>query len=189
MNDFAFLKSHSLFIDRDGVINRRIFGGYVTKISEFDFLPGVFESFRIFNRVFNKIIVVTNQQGVGKGLMTVSDLEKIHAFMTENIGKNGGRIDAVYYCTMLANIERNCRKPDKYMALEAKDDFPEINFSKSIMVGDSESDILFGKNSGMKTILIGDEKLSDGIVPDFRFPVLLDFAKRLEKEIINREKY
>ena len=182
MNDFLPLKSHSLFIDRDGVINSRIYGGYVTKIQEFHFLPGVFESFKIFNRVFDKIIVVTNQQGVGKGLMTLSDLEAIHSYMVDAIVKNGGRVDAIYYCTQLADRADNCRKPGKFMALKAKADYPAIEFTKSVMAGDSESDILFGKNSGMKTVLIGNEKLPESLKPDYHFNDLLSFAAKLEKE-------
>ncbi len=181
MNDFVISKSHSLFIDRDGVINRRIFNGYVTRIDEFEFLPGVLESFEIFNGLFNKIIVVTNQQGVGKGLMSKNDLEKIHSYMIKEIENAGGRIDALFYCTDLKEKPENCRKPSIYMAQEAKRRFPDIDFSKSVMTGDSESDILFGKNAGMKTVLIGENILTENAFPDEVYPDLISFARSLKK--------
>ncbi len=150
--------SWTLFLDRDGVINKRIFGGYVTNPSNFEFLPGVLESISTFAKVFGKIIVVTNQQGVGKGLMTESELNYLHNHMKSEILKNNGRIDSIYYCTDLAHSIDNCRKPSTKMAKKAQSEFPSINFSKSIMVGDSKSDIEFGKNSEMKTVFIGEAK-------------------------------
>ena len=179
MDDFIITKSHSLFIDRDGVINRRIFNGYVSSVKEFEFLPGVLESFAVFNNFFNRIIVVTNQQGIGKGLMTENDLQKIHSFMIKEIEKQGGRIDGIYFCPDLADKPDNCRKPSTFLARQAKNDFPEIDFTKTIMVGDSESDILFGKNAGMKTAFIGDVSSLLNVVPDVWYNDLLSFARNL----------
>ena len=177
----------TLFLDRDGVINKRIFNGYVTSPATFEFLPGVQEGLKIFNRIFGKIIVVTNQQGVGKGLMTEEELQKIHDFMLQEVEKAGGRIDAVYYCTDLKDKERNCRKPAGTMADRAKKDFPEIDFENSIMAGDSESDILFGKGKGMTTVFIGEkQEFSNDIKPDYSFPSLFEFAIFLQKSINNQ---
>ena len=91
----------TLFLDRDGVINVRIIDGYVTKIEEFEFLPDVIEAFKIFKNKFKRIIVVTNQQGVGKGLMKNEDVEKVHEFMIQEVRTNGGNIDKVYFCPQL----------------------------------------------------------------------------------------
>ena len=165
----------TLFLDRDGVINVRIIDGYVTKKEEFEFLPNVIESFKIFKNKFKRIIIVTNQQGVGKGIMTNEDVEAVHEYMIQEIENQGGRIDKVYFCPQLKSVTDNYRKPSPKMAYCAKEDFPEIDLSKSIMVGDMNSDVEFGKNSGMKTIFIGDNELK--LTPDSRYDSLYDFAK------------
>lgn len=165
----------TLFLDRDGVINVRIIDGYVTKIEEFEFLPGVIEAFEIFKNKFNRIIVVTNQQGVGKGLMTEDDVKEVHDFMINEVENHDGKIDKVYFCPQLKSVPDNYRKPSPKMAYMAKEDFPEIDLSKSIMIGDMNSDVEFGKNAGMMTVFIGDNELK--LIPDGRFNSLYDFAK------------
>lgn len=165
----------TLFLDRDGVINERIPGDYVRDIQGFRWLPGVLQAMPLLAEVFGRIIIVTNQQGVGLGLMTSEQLETIHQYMLREVEKVGGRIDAVLSCTMLHKQLDNCRKPGTGMALQAKQLFPEIDFDKSIMVGDTESDILFGKNVGMLTVMVGDE--FSRVAPDFRMDSLENFAK------------
>ena len=167
----------TLFLDRDGVINVRIIDGYVTKTEEFEFLPNVIEAFKIFKNKFKRIIVVTNQQGVGKGVMTIEDVISVHNYMNQQIENQGGKIDKIYFCPQLKSVKDNYRKPSPKMAFFAKDDFPEIDFSKSIMVGDMNSDVEFGKNAGMKTVFIGDNELK--INPDSRYDSLYDFARTL----------
>lgn len=167
----------TLFLDRDGVINVRIIDGYVTKIEEFEFLPYVIDSFKIFKCKFKRIIIVTNQQGVGKGIMTNEDVENVHNYMIREVENNNGRIDKVYFCPQLKSVPDNYRKPSPKMAYFAKNDFPDIDLSKSIMIGDMNSDVEFGMNAGMKTIFIGDNDLR--LTPDDRFETLYDFAKIL----------
>ncbi len=167
----------TLFLDRDGVINVRIIDGYVTKTEEFEFIPGVIDALKIFKNRFKRIIVATNQQGVGKGLMKNEDVETVHNYMIQEVRNNGGNIDKVYFCPQLKSVPDNFRKPSPKMAFFAKNDFPEIDLSKSIMIGDMNSDIEFGKNAGMKTIFIGDNELKTN--PDDRFETLYDFAKTL----------
>lgn len=168
-------KDWTLFLDRDGVINVRIIDGYVTKIEEFEFLPNVIEALKIFKEKFKYIIVATNQQGVGKGIMKFEDVETVHQFMVQQVAENGGKIDKVYFCPQLKSVPDNYRKPSPKMAFFAKNDFPDIDLSKSIMIGDMNSDVEFGKNAGMKTIFIGDNELN--LTPDDRFETLYDFAK------------
>ena len=165
----------TLFLDRDGVINVRIIDGYVTNIEEFEFMQGVVEAFKIFKEKFQRIIIVTNQQGVGKGIMSNEDVETVHRHMVKEIEVHGGKIDKVYYCPQLKSVPDNYRKPSPKMAFFAKDDFPEIDLSKSIMIGDMNSDIEFGRNAGMKTVFVGDNELKQ--IPDDRFDSLYDFAK------------
>ena len=170
-------KDWTLFLDRDGVINVRIIDGYVTKIEEFEFLPNVIEALKIFKEKFKYIVVVTNQQGVGKGIMKFEDVENVHQFMMQQVAENVGKIDKVYFCPQLKSVPDNYRKPSPKMAYFAKNDFPDIDLSKSIMIGDMNSDVEFGKNAGMKTIFIGDNELN--LTPDDRFETLYDFAKTL----------
>ena len=171
-------KTWTLFLDRDGVVNVRLIDDYVKNINEFEFLPGVLEALKIFAEKFGRIIIVTNQQGVGKGLMTMHDVETVHSFMLKEIENQKGRIDAIYVCPQLKSDPNNFRKPSPRMAYMAQHDFPDIDFDKSIMIGDSNSDIEFGKNAGMHTILIGDEPVK--CKPDSKFESLLKFAKILK---------
>ena len=149
--------SWTLFLDRDGVINKRLVDDYIKSWDEFEFLPGVLESLAVFSKLFGRIIIITNQQGVGRGWMTEEQLKSIHEKMISDIGKAAGRIDAIYYCTDLRGEPDNCRKPSTEMFERAKSEFPEINPKKSIMVGDSRSDMEFGRNCGLFTLFIGGE--------------------------------
>lgn len=158
--------SWTLFLDRDGVINYRNFEGYITDVNDFIFLPNVLDAIAKLSQIFGRIIVVTNQQGVGKKIMSKSNLEEIHRYMIDEINRHGGKIDAIFVATNLKGAKTDRRKPNSDMALEAQQKFPAIDFKKSMMVGDTESDIKFGINLGMKTTLIrSKEKVS--IEPDF----------------------
>jgi D-glycero-alpha-D-manno-heptose 1-phosphate guanylyltransferase len=162
-------KSWTLFLDRDGVINERIVDGYVKNVEEFIFNEGVVETIKKLSAVVGRIVVVTNQQGIGKGLMTTDDLNKVHDFMLSEIERAGGRIDNIYFAPGLASPTNELRKPNIGMAIQAKKDFPEINFSKSVMIGDSPSDMAFGKNAGMKTIFVGKENdLADEVIDSLK---------------------
>jgi len=164
----------TLFLDRDGVINKKIEGDYVRNWEQFEFLPNVIEALKILNTLFDRIIIVTNQRGIGRGLMTIKDLEDIHNNMMNIFVKNSIKIDKIYYCPHDYEKEIcNCRKPKIGMALKAKKDFPNIDFRNSIMVGDSFSDIEFGKNAGMKSFLLGNEEAD--------FKDLYDFALNCNK--------
>ncbi|MCI4669753.1 MAG: HAD family hydrolase [Bacteroidia bacterium] len=145
----------TLFSDRDGVLNYLITGDYIKSWEEFHFLPGAKEALAKINPLFKRIIIATNQRGIKRGVMTAEDLEDIHQKMLEEIEEEGGRIDGIYYCANHPeNDLENCRKPAIGMALQAQRDFPEIDFSKSIMLGDNISDMEFGRNAGMYTVFI-----------------------------------
>jgi D-glycero-alpha-D-manno-heptose 1-phosphate guanylyltransferase len=178
---FNFDNSWTIFLDRDGVINQRIPGSYVKNTEEFIFLPGAIEAVKKLSGTFVRIIVVTNQQGIGKGLITEEQADEVNSFMISEITKAGGRIDRVYVCPALASAENNCRKPNPNMAIQAQKDFPEIDFHKSIMIGDSISDMKFGQNLGMKTILISskeEEKIENcSISVDWRIEGLGELTK------------
>ena len=147
----------TLFLDRDGVINVRVVGDYIRSLKGFEFLPHVKEAISSFSSLFRRVIVVTNQQGVGKGLMSEADVEEIHAYMIKEIEAAGGRVDKVYFCPALDAENNPCRKPNNGMALQAQQDFPEIDLERSLMIGDSLSDMEFGRRSGMLNAFITDE--------------------------------
>lgn len=147
----------TLMLDRDGVINRRIIDGYVTSWSEFEFLPGVLNALRILSQHFKYIFVITNQQGVGKGLMTMEQVDEIHDRMCEVIEEHDGHIDGIFVCPQLKSDPDNYRKPNPRMAFMAQEIAPDLDFNKCIMAGDSKTDIEFGHNAGMHTVFIGDE--------------------------------
>ena len=146
-------KSWTLFLDRDGVINHEKHNDYVHKWDEFIFYDNAVEGIKILSSVFNRIIVVTNQKGIGKGLTLLEDLEDIHDKMKVAIANAGGRIDEVYFCP---DLDENSpyRKPNPGMGIKAKAQFPEIDFSKSVMVGNTLSDMEFGRNLGAFTVFI-----------------------------------
>lgn len=143
----------TLFLDRDGVINHEKQNDYILNWAEFSFYDGVKEAMKIFNHKFNHVIVVTNQKGVGKGWMTLESLLNINHQMTNAIETAGGRIDSIYFCTDLEDSSPN-RKPNTGMGLQAQKDFPAIDFSKAIMIGNTLSDMQFGRQLGMFTVFL-----------------------------------
>lgn len=151
-------KTWTLFLDRDGVINEKIDNDYVKRPEDFKFIEGVLESLVCFKNSFNRIVIVTNQQGIGKKTMTVCNLEEVHSYMLKTAEEFGAPIDKVYFAPQLASENSIDRKPGIGMGLKAKQDFPEIDFKKSLLIGDSESDIEFGMNLGMKTIMLKNNR-------------------------------
>ncbi len=147
-------RTWTVFLDRDGVINKKIDDDYVRNLGMFEWLPGSLEAIKLLSKAFGKVIIVSNQQGVGKGLMTIDDVQTVHNYIANEVAKAGGRIDRIYFAPQLKEENHPHRKPGIGMALEAKKDFPAIDFSRSIMIGDSASDMEFGKNAGMKRIFI-----------------------------------
>ncbi len=166
----------SLFLDRDGVINIKKELDYVRNWDEFRFIPGVIEALRFLSEIFKRIIIVTNQRGVGRGFMTEDDLKDIHDKMLKIFAENSVRVDKVYSCTCDPEKDPDCycRKPSPRMAYLAKDDFPEIEFANSVMVGDSPKDVEFGKKLGMVTVLLGNNKEPEA---DYIFSDLFEFAE------------
>ncbi len=171
----------TLFLDRDGVINYEKKDDYIRHWNEFQFYPESLVALPILAQKFNKIIITTNQKGIGKGLMTDADLATIHTHMTNQIIAVGGRIDAIYYCSDLDNSSVN-RKPQPGMALQAKKDFPNINLKDAIMVGNRMSDMEFGRNAGMHTVYLAtthpEAPFPDNKI-DYRFDNLFQFAQAI----------
>ncbi|MBC7827191.1 MAG: HAD-IIIA family hydrolase [Chitinophagaceae bacterium] len=174
--------SWTLFLDRDGVINHEKKMDYVYHYNEFVFYDRVQEALKIFSKYVGKMIIVTNQRGVGRGLMSENDLLQIHVQMIEDIRNSGGRIDEIFYCISTDN-EHPDRKPNPGMAYLAQKKFPLIDLKKSIMVGNNLSDMQFGRNAGMFTVHVRtthpDIKLPHELI-DMSFANLFDFATALQ---------
>lgn len=182
ISNWGINNTWSLFLDRDGVINKRIFGGYVTSIEEFEFLPGVEDAIKQFTDTFHLLFVVTNQQGIAKGIMSERNLLEIHNYMCDQVYLKGGRIDKCYFAPNLKGAEDDMRKPSSAMADLAKMEFPEVDFKCCVMIGDTDTDIEFGKNLGMKTVRIKKEEPIN-IDADLTVSGLDEFAKMIKNEI------
>lgn len=176
--------SWTLFLDRDGVINEENVGSYITRWDEFIFCNGGLEALGQLAELFGQIIVVTNQRGVGKGIMTRDDLRAIHDNMKQEVHAAGGRIDKIYACTSVDDNDHN-RKPNIGMATQAKQDFPDISFKRSIMVGNSMSDMEFGKRAGMHTVFLTTKHEPYPLPHDYideQFPSLQLWVRSLTAE-------
>ena len=147
----------AVFLDRDGVINRKAAEGeYVTRWEDFQFLPGAAEAIALLNREGWSVIVISNQRCVAKGLLTTNELETIHRKMNAELGELGAKLDGIYYCPHDKIPPCSCRKPSPGMLLTAAEEH-QVDLSASWMIGDSESDMEAGKRAGCRTIRIVSE--------------------------------
>jgi D-glycero-D-manno-heptose 1,7-bisphosphate phosphatase len=146
----------AVFLDRDGVINRKAREGeYITSWEEMELLPGVAESIASLSRAGFWVIVVTNQRCVAKGLISEVGLTALHRQMRDALARQGARIDAIYYCPHDLESLCECRKPAPGMLIVAAQAHG-IDLASSWMIGDSDSDIAAGKSAGCKTIQLVD---------------------------------
>ena len=144
----------TVFLDRDGVINQNPPNmGYVQSWSEFSFIPNARKAIRELTQSGYRIIVVTNQAGIGRELFSEENLRDIHARMVSEIVETGGRIDAVYYCPHHPNAGCECRKPKSGMLIRAVREH-NIDLSSTYLIGDSTTDIQAGQRVGTKTLLV-----------------------------------
>ncbi len=179
---------HTVFLDRDGVLNEKMpEGQYVTSWSDFRLLPGVAEAIRNLNQAGLRVLVVSNQRGIALGLYTAETVHAIHAEFQKVLAGHGARADGFYFCPH-DKAKCNCRKPLPGLFEQARSDFPEIRPETSAMLGDSLSDIEFGRRLGMLTIFIeGDpSRQKPGAqnargLADLRFSSLPDAVNALLK--------
>lgn len=176
-------KQKAIFLDRDGTINKYV--GYLRTPEQFELLEGVGEAIRKINLSGYLAIVVTNQPVIARGEVTVDGLQQIHNKMETMLGKEGAYLDGVYYCPhhpdkgFAGEVEElkivcECRKPKAGLLLQAAKDF-NIDLSQSWMIGDSENDVLAGKNAGCKTALIGETDYGQNL----QVTSLFDFVKEI----------
>lgn len=158
-NDWnSLIKEHQkgrkyLILDRDGVVNITKPNGYIANYEEFTFTEGFTTNIKLLSSLYDRIFITTNQAGIGKKLMTTKDLDILHKKMLNDISNMGGHIDKIYYSTGIDNSD-NMRKPNIGMAERIKIDFPDVDFNRTIVVGDSFADRLFADRIKANFILI-----------------------------------
>jgi D-glycero-D-manno-heptose 1,7-bisphosphate phosphatase len=153
-NSPAFANIRYVFLDRDGVINRKLpEGEYVSSWARFDILPGAEETIAKLNRSGRSVIVITNQRGIALGHYTEADVKAVHDELQKHLAKTGAHIDAFYFCPHDKN-ECDCRKPKTGLFEKALREFPEASSKNSIVIGDSLSDIEAARNFGAPSIFI-----------------------------------
>ncbi len=178
-------EKRALFLDRDGVINQQLPGDYVARWDQFKWIDGTLEALQYLQNRFSPIVIVTNQQGISKGLMDAYTLHLLHYQMRKKLSQEGVNIDAIYFCPFPAHQNPTCRKPNTGMAQQAKADFPSIDFESAVMVGDSDSDMEFGKALGMYTVKIQPNITSFSPHADVQVESLIQWVNRLRTPATN----
>ncbi len=167
----------AILFDRDGVVNYRIVGDYVKSKNEFCFIPDFLKFFKFIKQNDFLAFLVTNQQGVGKGMMTEDQLIQVLDYMQTKLKETSGySFDDIYFCTELAETNSFYRKPNPGMLLEAINNY-NIEISESLMIGDSKSDVLAGRAVGMKTILLAPPYVDQSEEPYFIFKNFYEIEK------------
>jgi len=182
-------KQRAVFLDRDGVINEEV--DQLCNVKDLKIYSFAAKAIKRMNDLGYLVIIITNQPMIAKGFMTEKDLDAIHKKLETELGKEGAKIDAIYYCphhpekgfpgeVKELKIKCNCRKPKIGLFLRAKKDF-NIDLKKSFCIGDQTMDILAGKRAGCKTILVktgyGGKDGKFNIRADFVATNLLDATK------------
>ena len=146
----------ALFLDRDGVINED--AGYVYRREDFVFKDGIFEALREFAQAGYALVVVTNQSGIGRGYYTQKHFDELCGFMLDELAKEGGKIEKIYFCPHAPEALCSCRKPKPGMLIKAANEL-NIDLARSIMIGDKDSDVQAGQSAGVGVNLKLDDRL------------------------------
>lgn len=178
----------ALFLDRDGVIN--VDRGYVSRIADFEWMPGIFDVARAARELGLPVVVVTNQSGIGRGYYSEDDFLALMAFVRERFSSEGAPLTAVYHCPFhpdaieerFRDPDHSWRKPRPGMLLAAGDDLG-IDLPRSIMLGDRIVDLQAGAAAGIRTLaLIGEARaIGADVPPHHRFLDLSGVPQWLEK--------
>jgi D-glycero-D-manno-heptose 1,7-bisphosphate phosphatase len=165
------MRGKAVFLDRDGTIN--VDKGFVHRKEDFTFVDGAASAIGMLNRHEYKVVVVTNQSGVSRGIYTEEDVRKLHVYVNDELRKHGAHIDRFYFCPHHPEAplkeyqcDCDCRKPKPGMVLQAIKDL-DLDISTSYIVGDREWDISAGKRAGLTSILIRtDDSTFDNTICD-----------------------
>ncbi len=147
--------NRAVFLDRDGTINVDR-GNHNCHLANFEFLPEAVEGLKHLSTTDYKLIIITNQSKIGRGIQTPGEYQEITDYMLRHLKQRKIRIEAVYHCPHLSEDNCECRKPKSGMLEKAAEDFA-IDLEQSWMIGDSTRDIECGENAGCKTILISQQ--------------------------------
>lgn len=152
-----------IFLDRDGVINVQAAPHqYITQWASFKYLPGVYDAMRLLKQEGYRVIIVSNQRCVARGMATEQEINALHAQLISDIAAHGGRIDAIYYCPHDISDHCDCRKPKPGLLERAEQDMRvnigPVDRSMSWMIGDSDSDVQAGISFGVNTVRILKER-------------------------------
>lgn len=148
----------AVFLDRDGTINLNE-PHYVHRIEDFKFLPGAIQALKNLSKLDKKIVITTNQSGIGLGYFKEKDLIKLNSWLIETLKSKGARIDGIYYCPHKPDENCSCRSPKPGLLIKAAKEMG-ISLSKSWMVGDRERDVLAGKGANLKTIVLESQEFA-----------------------------
>lgn len=172
----------AVFLDRDGTINENK-SGYIHKVSDFIFTPFAVEVLKKLSKTDYKIIIVTNQSGIGRGYFTQEQFNKLTAWMLDEFQKRGIRIDKVYWCPHVPEDNCSCRKPKIGMLLSAVKDFG-ISLSHSWFIGNNEHDVIAGREANVQTIKINKKMPKELLLePNYYAKDLREAAKIILEEI------
>jgi len=158
------MSARAVFLDRDGTISKDVH--FCSRVEDFEILPNAPQAIRLLNRHGFKVIVVTNQSGVGRGYFTEDALHDMHRYMRRELARHGAFIDAIYYCDHHPADGCDCRKPKPELLLRAARDC-SVDLNRSFMVGDAERDMAAGKAAGCRTALITGNGKGREVSPDY----------------------
>ncbi len=168
-----------VFYDRDGIVNVSPGPGYVERVEDFHLIPAFIEALRLTRARGYEAVIVTNQRGVGRGLMTQATLDDIHSSLETALEREGLAMLDILYCT--ADDDRDPRrKPNPGMLLEAAERHG-LDLGRSWMIGDNEKDVLAGKGAGCRTVLVGASNRPSAA--DHRVSDMAQLVEFLEKTL------
>ena len=169
-----------VFFDRDGIVNRSPGPGYVERVEDFHLLPEFVAALRVVQRKGYEAVIITNQRGVGKGLMSQATLEAIHDYLRDQLTREGLSLRDIYFCTELDRAHPML-KPQPGMILQAARDH-QLDLARSWMVGDNEKDVVAGQRAGCRTVLV--QEGAEPTVAEFRLPAMAGVAAFLEQHLL-----
>lgn len=146
------IENSAIFLDRDGVLNKEA-GEHIKRTSDLHLLPGAMDAVARLTRAGCKVFIFTNQSGVGRGYMTLEDLDAIHAYLRSKVEEVGGRIAGIYACTHHPEAGCDCRKPKPGLLRLAAKEY-DVDLSASYAIGDSARDIAAAAAAGCRTVLV-----------------------------------